>query len=91
MLVCNRHEGALLNELIKKEAHLSRLTDYAIKMVDTQLNKLMPPTISPGRCQRLEKCWVCSSNDNGKKKLSGGGTADIGCSNIWKQKFKVQC
>ena len=74
MLVRNRHEGAFLNELIKKEAHLSRLTDYSIKMVEgngTQLNRLMPPASALADASTLTSAG-CAVIMITAKKLSGG-------------------
>ena len=61
IIVPNTHQSELLDKLIQKEAQLSRLTGYSIKLVEGNgipLSRLMPAPI-PNRCWKGESCPVC--------------------------------
>ena len=63
MVIPNSHNAELLNGLVLKEAQLSRVTGYMVKLVEgngVPLSRILPPPLPRKSCHRLEKCIVCS-------------------------------
>ena len=70
LIVPNTENGCLLDELIKKEAQLSKLSGYHIKMVEgngTQLYKLFPSPLLQHQCAMGDECYVCQHSDGPSK------------------------
>ena len=62
MVVPNTADSFLLNELIKKEAQLCKISGYHIKLVEgngLQLCRLFPTPLSQDRCPNKDECGVC--------------------------------
>ena len=62
MTVPNSPESKLLNNLILKEAQLSRITGYSIKLVEgngTPLSRILPKPLTMKKCLVSDKCEVC--------------------------------
>ena len=62
MTVPNTLDSILLNSLVLKEAQLSRVTGYSIKLVEGNgmpLSKLFPTPLSLDVCDRTDECSVC--------------------------------
>ena len=62
MSVPNTAGGELINRLIQKEAQLSRISGYRVKLVEGNgipINKFFPSPLAKKRCHRREKCIIC--------------------------------
>ena len=69
MIVPNTHDSCLLNRLILKEAQLSKITGYQMKLVEgngTQIGRLIPAPLQQSRCHRGKKWVVFMSAPVGK-------------------------
>ena len=62
MIVPNTYDSELVNSLIKKEAQISRLTGYSLKLVEgngTPLARILPAPTANTKCNKRSKCAVC--------------------------------
>ena len=63
MIVPNTFNSCLLNRLILKEAQLSKISGYQLKLVEgngTPISKLMPAPLQSNTCSRGKRCLVCA-------------------------------
>ena len=73
MMIPNTQDAELLNGLILKEAQLSKVTGYMVKLVEgngVPLNRALPPPLPRESCHRMEKCLICNMTSEGEKVAS---------------------
>ena len=73
IVVPNTEGSELLNRLVLKEAQLSRLTGYSVKLIEgngTPLSKLFQIPSGEGSCHRGTQCNVCTWSDKKSSRCS---------------------